>query len=85
VHEALKDGNGVRDAKWSESLAVGSEGFVERTKEQLGIRAKGREVRGMEDQFELREPEATYQSHFEAKKVDIGSENTYPWNDYRRY
>ena len=82
VHEALKDGNRVRDAKWSESLAVGSEGFVERTKEQLGIRAKGREVRGMEGQFELREPEATYHSHFEVKKADIGSENTYFWNDY---
>jgi hypothetical protein len=61
---------------------VGSEGFVERTKEQIGIRAKGREVRGMEDQFELREPEVTYHSHFEAKKADIGPENTYLWNDY---
>jgi hypothetical protein len=36
----------------------------------------------MEDQFELREPEATYHSHFEAKKADIGPENTYFWNDY---
>ncbi len=59
---------------------VGSEGFVERTKEQLGIRAKGREVRGMEGQFELREPEATYHSHSEAKKADIGPENTYFWD-----
>ncbi len=62
---------------------VGSKGFVERTKEQLGIRAKRREVRGMEGQFELREPEATYHSHFEVKKADIGSENTYFWNDSR--
>ena len=60
---------------------VGSEGFVERTKEQLGIRAKGREVRGMEGQFELREPEIPYHSHFEAKKADMGSENTYLWNE----
>ncbi len=45
------------------------------------IRAKGREVRGMEGQFELREPEVTYNSHFEAKKVDIGPKNTYFWND----
>jgi len=82
VHEALKDGSRVRDAKWSECLAVGSVGFVERTKEQLGIRAKGREIRGMDGQFELREPEATYQSHFEAKKADIRPENTYLWNDY---
>jgi len=82
VHEALKDGNGDRDAKWSESHAVGSEGFVERTRERLGIRAKGREVRGMDGQFELREPEAIYHSHFEAKKTDIEPENSYLWNDY---
>ena len=47
---------------------VGSEGFVERTKERLGIRAKGREVMGVDGQFELREPEAAYHSHFEPKR-----------------
>jgi hypothetical protein len=30
------------------STGVGSEEFVQKTKEELGIRAKGREVRGME-------------------------------------
>ncbi len=69
VHETLKDGNRVRDAKWRESLAVGSEGFVESTKEELGIRAIGRKIREMEGQFELRvSEEATYHSQFEAKK-----------------
>ncbi len=48
---------------------------------EIGIRAKGREVRGMEGQFELRESEATYHSHFEAKKADIGLANKYFWND----
>jgi hypothetical protein len=43
---------------------VGSEEFVERTKEELDIRAKGREVREMEEQFELREPGASYKGHF---------------------
>jgi len=35
---------------------VGSEEFVEMTKEELGVRAKGREEREMEGQFELRAP-----------------------------
>lgn len=63
-------------------MAVGSEEFVERTKEELGMRAKGREVREMEGQFELREPGASYQGHFGPQKSDIGAENTYSWNDY---
>ena len=35
MDEALKDGDSVREAKWSESIAVGSQEFVERTKEEL--------------------------------------------------
>ena len=71
----------VGEARWSEGIAVGSGEFVERTKEQLGIRAKGREVREMQGQFELREPGAWYKGHFGPEKGDIGAENTYFWND----
>jgi len=42
-------------------MAVGTEKLVERTREELGILAKGREEREMEGQFELREPRASYQ------------------------
>jgi hypothetical protein len=37
---------------------AGMEDFVERTKEELGIRARGRKAREMKGQFELRESEA---------------------------
>jgi len=33
-----------REGKWTESIAVGSESFVNSTKEKLGIKAQGREV-----------------------------------------
>ena len=82
VDEALGDGNTVRDGKWSESIAVGSRKFVERTIQELGIRAKGRIVREREGQFELREPQTYYQAHFEVKKRDIGPENAYYWTNY---
>ena len=55
LDEALNNGERVREARWSESIAVGMEEFVERTKEELGIRASGRKLREMEGQFELRE------------------------------
>jgi len=41
--EYLGEGGGVRNSTWTRSIAVGSEGFVERTKEKLGIQAQGRE------------------------------------------
>ena len=44
---------------------------------ELGIQGSGRKIREMEGQFEIRESEATYKSHFEAKKSDIRPENAY--------
>ena len=82
VDEALKGGSSGREARWSESIAVGSEEFVERTKEELGTRAKGREVREMDGQFELREPGGSYKGHFGHENDHIAVENTYFWNDY---
>ena len=84
LDEALKNGERVREARWSEIIAVGREEFVERTKEELGIRASGRKIREMEGQFELRESEAPYNGHFDAKKSDIRPENAYVWQDYPR-
>ena len=63
---------------------AGMEEFVERTKEEIGIRASGRKISEMEGQFELREAEASYNGHFEAKKIDIRPENAYLWQDFPR-
>jgi hypothetical protein len=32
---------GLRDKKWSKSIAVGTKAFIEATVKRLGIRAKG--------------------------------------------
>ncbi len=84
LDEALKNGERVREARWSERIAVGREEFVEMTKEELGIRASGRKIREVDGQFELREAEASYNGHFEAKKSYIRPENAYVWQDYPR-
>jgi putative transposase len=44
VEEALGIGRSARDSKWSESIAVGSKGFVAMVKKQLGLSAKGRKI-----------------------------------------
>ncbi|MCG6535228.1 MAG: hypothetical protein L7F78_11155 [Syntrophales bacterium LBB04] len=46
----------------------------------LGIRAKGRDIIEGAGGYQLREEAAPYKPLFEAKKDDIGYENTYFWN-----
>ncbi len=36
IEEALHEDNGIRDGKWTESVAMGSESFLSATKEALG-------------------------------------------------
>ena len=47
VEEVLKNGSNQRDAKWTESIAVGDKDFVIETKAKLGAKAIGR--RGLEN------------------------------------
>ena len=56
----LEDGNCVREGKWTQSIATGSVGFVEKTRQELGIRAKGRKVVEAEPAYQLREPQVFY-------------------------
>ena len=44
VEKALEDELAVRDARWSEALAVGSLAFIEKVKSELGIKAMHRTV-----------------------------------------
>ena len=79
INEALREGSSIRDSMWTQSIAVGSEKFIERTKETLGIRAKGRKVVESGELFQLRESEASYYVDFGIKNDDIGYENSYLW------
>jgi putative transposase len=44
IEEALEGEPAVRDDRWSEAIAVGSLAFVERVKNDLGVKAKHRDV-----------------------------------------
>jgi putative transposase len=80
VGESLSRRDRDREARWTESIAVGSEAFVERTKAELGIRASGREVSGEEGVYELRERGIPYNVNFAGKNADLKPKNTYSWN-----
>jgi len=59
VDSAIQAENKGRQAKWTQSIAVGSEPFFEKIKEALGFRARGRKIRRAGEFVELRETPAT--------------------------
>lgn len=80
VEEYLKNGNYLRDDKWTKSIAVGSKGFVESVKSTLGVLAKGRKSKETGNSYQLREPLVPYGENIGVKNKGIGLENTYLWN-----
>jgi putative transposase len=81
VEEALSADGHLRDGKWSESIAVGSESFVTITKEKLGIKAKGREVVGEQGSYVLQEPPAPYNGIFGLENGVLRAQNEHFWED----
>jgi hypothetical protein len=70
----------LRDGRWSESIAVGSESFVTMTKEKLGFKAKAREVVGEEGSYVFRESPAPYKSILGHENDALRPENAYFWD-----
>jgi putative transposase len=80
VEESLAMQDRGRQPRWTESIAVGSEGFVEHTKAALGIKAMGREVIGEEGVYELREPQIPYGLNFTDENGGLRPQNRYSWD-----
>ena len=69
-----------RQSQWSESLAAGRLAFVEAIQNQLGPRARGRDILPAETGCQLRESEAAYRGQFEGKKGGLSLKNTRYWD-----
>ncbi len=80
VAEALERKLLLRESQWTESIAVGSQGYVEAFQKQLGLRAKGREILPAVGGRQLRETESSYQGDSNGKKDSLRFENTFFWN-----
>lgn len=70
VNAALTKNQLNRESRWTESVAVGSQLFLERIKHQLGNRAKGRSIIGDGENLELSESEIPYNADL-GLKFDI--------------
>jgi len=67
VEAELKKDSAVRKPLWSESLAVGSQVYVQGVKEALGVSAKARQIEAQEGLYRVREPRASYTCDFDTK------------------
>ena len=81
VEQALGNGCAPRDYRWSEALAVGSMAFVERVKNDLGIKAVHRDVLETNGTYALREPSEAYTRNLTGENEALSSENMFPWNE----
>jgi putative transposase len=80
VEESFARQGGKRESRWTESIAIGSKAFVEKTKAELGIKPIGREVMGVDGGYELRERDVSYNAIFAGENSGLRPENAYLWN-----
>lgn len=69
-----------RERKWTESIAVGSKSFIEKTKEQLGNKARGRIEIENKGTYELREGQVSYSDDFAHKNSGLRAKNMHKWD-----
>ncbi len=67
VEEALRLNAIQRDARWSETLAVGTQVFIEGIKRELGSKARHRDLEETHGSFVLRQPSTAYAITFAIK------------------
>ena len=64
IEASLKETKPSRRGIWVESVAVGSQGFIDGVKEKLGYRARGRKVEKQESRWMMREEALPYRFGF---------------------
>ena len=70
----------ARDDRWSESVAVGSEQFVEQVKTELRSVVGRRQIIAENRTYSLREPSHPYSHLIGGKNEVLSGNNVYPWD-----
>ncbi len=79
ISEILKSRSSVRQEQWTQSVAVGSKPFLEKIKESLNSKVKGREIIKNDCSNELRETEAVYGNPNFTEIGDDHYSNLFEW------
>ena len=80
VDEELRRGKPKRDGGWSQSIALGSDAFVRKVQDALGLKARDRVVTNVNDKFELKETAARYSTKNDPEKEHLSAKNALKWN-----
>jgi len=67
INEAVKKGNLIREERWTESLAVGSQTFIEDIKGKLGVKGMYRPVSEEKGTWKIKEETLMKQDYFDTK------------------
>lgn len=81
VEQGPENGVIMRDDRWSESIAVGSLAFVEKVKDQLGIKATHRDVLPADGTYTLREASEPYVRQSTGESEVLSAKNTFFWDE----
>ena len=80
VSESIKKNISVKDRMWSESIAVGSNSFVDEVLSNLKQEIKRRKSVEKDGSYLVKEPAIAYSTHFSTKKEVLRLENTLLWD-----
>jgi REP element-mobilizing transposase RayT len=80
VEAGLRKNAMARDDRWSESIAVGSERFVEQIKTELGSAVGHRQITAENKTYILRETCSPYNPLFDRKNGTLRQNNAYLWD-----
>ena len=69
----------MREAEWSQSIAVGSEGFVNQVADAVNPELSKRKTAIAGESFVVREPPTVYSVHTDTKLGLLSPQNTLPW------
>ena len=80
LSDKLLINNSMWDRAWTESLAVGSESFVDEVQASLGINAGNRKASNSEGKYILREARVHYNSHLDTENRGLSADNQPLWD-----
>ena len=80
IANSIQNENYEHQSKWTSSIAVGSENYIDEIKNILGIKAAGRRKIISQDACELREPTSPYNDTLIPERVTLRQKNMHYWN-----
>lgn len=79
INEALEENKLMREAKWTQSIAVGSEAFVDLVASAINPELSKGKTAVIGDSFVVREASVAYNAHSDTKMGALSHKNTIPW------